>query len=339
LQGKPGERGLRGIPGQNGVSPPDLTRRVNDLLSRVNTAGAAIIGLQTVVRGLQGVVNEVKNRKMPTCNWSPAQISQVTGDTKKTLRLSTAIDLFLTGKLFKAVTKVGDDVVNLAKASGDFFKSSVLGRAWNALTLLIVLHNAAMLSRNIVETLGDTLSTGLELVGIKDEKNERIDINQILGKRADEFMQSLLGAEVWANTKQSWMLANRTLQAAANITTTMRSIFDSSLEVGIWTAEQVAKIGNGLKADGVVERFRWPDMPETVPRGSALINRLDGLDEAASSLNMVASELKSVQDEAKELVEQREEFKQALSDQQKGFDELRESIDKDSDPGDIGAIL
>ena len=344
LQGKPGERGLRGIPGprgipgQNGVSPPDLTRRVNDLLSRVNTAGAAIIGLQTVVRGLQGVVNEVKNRKMPTCNWSPAQISQVTGDTKKTLRLSTAIDLFLTGKLFKAVTKVGDDVVNLAKASGDFFKSSVLGRAWNALTLLIVLHNAAMLSRNIVDTLGDTLATGLELMGIKDEEGNRIDINQILGKRADDFMKSLLGETVWFNTKQSWVLANRALQAATNITSTLASIMDSSLEVGLWTAEQVAKIGNGLKADGVVERFRWPDMPETVPRGYSLLNKLEGLDDAASSVNMVVSELKSVQEEATDLVEQRDEFKKAVSDAQEGFDKLRESINEDSDPGDIAPI-
>jgi hypothetical protein len=280
-----------------------------------------------------------------TCNWSTEQISQVTGDTRATNATTGTINTFLSTNIWQKLTTVGADVASngvkiaeLTTKSVDFFKSSVLGRAWNALTLLIVLHNAAMLSRNIVETLGDTLSTGLELVGIKDEKNERIDINQILGKRADDFMKSLLGAEVWANTKQSWMLANRTLQAAANITTTMRSIFDSSLEVGIWTAEQVAKIGNGLKADGVVERFRWPDMPESVPRGSALINRLDGLDEAASSLNMVASELKSVQDEAKELVEQRDEFKKALEEQDKGFKELREAIDSDSDPGDIFPI-
>jgi uncharacterized phage infection (PIP) family protein YhgE len=175
-------------------------------------------------------------------------------------------------------------------------------------------------------------------MGIKDEEGNQIDINQILGKRADDFMKSLLGADVWANTKQSWVLANRALQAATNITSTLASIMDSSLEVGLWTAEQVAKIGNGLKADGVVERFRWPDMPETVPRGYSLLNKLEDLDDAASSVNMVVSELKSVQEEATDLVEQRDEFKKAVSDAQDGFDKLRESINEDSDPGDIAPI-
>jgi hypothetical protein len=234
---------------------------------------------------------------------------------------------------------VGAKVSTLTEKSVKFFKSSVLGRAWNALTLLVVLHNAAMLSRDIVETLGDTLSTGLELMGIKDEEDNPIDINEILGERADDFMKSLLGEDVWANTKQSWMLASRTLQAAANITTTMRSMFDSSLEIGLWTAEQVAKIGNGLRADGVVERFRWPDMPETVPRGSAIMRGLEGLDDAASSINMVVSEVKSVSDEVAALDEARTEFRQAVADQQEGFDRLRESIDDDSDPGDITPIL
>jgi hypothetical protein len=45
-----------------------------------------------------------------------------------------------------------------------------------------------------------------------------------------------------------------------------------------------------------------------------------------------------VQEEATDLVEQRDEFKKAVSDAQDGFDKLRESINEDSDPGDIAPI-
>ena len=127
-------------------------------------------------------------------------------------------------------------------------------------------------------------------------------------------MVKILGQENWTQTKKTWLLANRTVQAASNVVYTMRSMFDSSLEIGMWTAEQVAKIGNGLREDGVVELFRWGQMPETVFPNSRILQKLENLDDAASSVSMVTSELLSVKDEAAELYDQTSELNQARKD-------------------------
>ena len=340
-QGEPGadgERGPRGFRGFRGPKGDPVDEKALDEM------GQELIEYGVALAALTVVVNQLKNNPM-TCSWTPAQVAQVTTNTQTTTVTTGAINAFMTGQVMTQLATVGQNVVkngakiqSLTTSSLNFFKSSVLGRAWNALTLLVVLHNAAMMSSSLVTTLGEALSTGLELVGIKDEENNRIDVNQILGQKADNFMKGMLGAEVWANTQASWVAANRAVQAAANITSTMQSIFDSSLNVGIWTAEQVAKIGNGLKADGIVERFRYPDMPEVVTHNSVILKRLEGLDEAASSVAMVTSELLSVKQEAASLAEQREEFKKSIADAQTEFDRLRESIDRASDPGDITAI-
>ena len=310
---------------------------------------AAAITVPIVLGQIAGQIAQQIAKKIPkvSCRYNSAQVGQAVTNSQNANTMATATNTFVTGALWTRVDGFAKTTLErLGPLLGKngisgwlqvFGKSALLSRALSALTFITVLHNAAMMSRSLVETLGDTLSIGLSVIGINDEEGNPIDINQIIGRRADAFMASILGEAVWTNTKETWQSANRMYQSAANIISTMRSITDSSLAVGVWTAEQVAKIGNGLKADGVVgfQTYNW--MPETVNHQSIILQRLEGLDEAASSLNMVVSELYNVKTEAAELANQQQEFNKELGKFRKEKEELVEAWTRESQSPPISA--
>lgn len=195
----------------------------------------------------------------------------------------------------------------------------------NALTTITVIHNAAMLSRSLAETLGDLATNAFQtfapFFGVPDETAQAFDLNEVLGKQTDEFMKSLLGEDVWTGTKQNWLKANRIISTATNIVWTVRSMADSTQQIAEWTAENTGKIGNALKRFRVVGENAYSWMPERVNGQSAFRNRiqkfLDGqenLEDAASSLNSTISEVRNVREEFNELKEQRENFDKAVED-------------------------
>jgi len=305
-----------------------VQKKWTDLFKKLGEIAAAIAAIKLAIPS--------GTQTQRPCSWTPPEVGEVKRTTSATNTVVVATNTFVTTTYWAWVQEKWTSLFNLmgnAPLVGgvtgtlaslttnltNFAKSSVASRAWNALTLMVVLHNAAMLSRDLVQTMGDTLSTGLAVIGITDENDSPIDINKILGQRADQFMAAVLGAENWKGLKKNWALASRTVQAASNIVYTMRSIMDSSLEVGVWTAEQVAKIGNGLKADGVVDRFRYPTMPEIYVPGNRILAKLANLDDAASSLSMVTSELLSVKEESEELADQASEFYNARKDLMKSL--------------------
>ena len=130
-------------------------------------------------------------------------------------------------------------------------EAAKIDKVLNAMNTVLLLHNAAMLSRNLGSTLGDLTSQALATIGIKDGDSP-IDVNEILGKQTNNFMSSILGAEVWAGTKTSWNKASSIIASATNLMYTVRSMFDSTREILEWTAENTGKIGNALKRFRIV---------------------------------------------------------------------------------------
>lgn len=203
----------------------------------------------------------------------------------------------------------------------NFARSTRLDKIINALTLIGVLHNAAMLSTNLAQSLGDVTSTALSAIGIKDDDNNPLDINEILGNAANDFMKGLLGADLWNGIVLNFKKLNRIVTTASNLMWTVRSMFDSAREIQEWTAENTGKIGNAMKRWRLLPENAFPWMPEKVNHGTGLQKRwdrirdgLDDLDDAASSLQGVLSEVNSIQDEFRELKEQKDNFDAAVKD-------------------------
>lgn len=199
-------------------------------------------------------------------------------------------------------------------------------RILNLMGAIASIHNAAMLSRNLGETLGEATSSVLNAIGRTTgfmSAEESIDVNQILGESFNGFMESTLGSEVWAGTKANWNRANRILSSASQIVWSIRSIADSQRAITEWIAENTGKIGNALKRFGVVGENAYGWMPEKVTARTPFQKKIDdfregvdNLEDAASSLSSVAGEVISIQDEKQQLKQQWEEFNKVVKEGQ-----------------------
>jgi predicted nucleic acid-binding Zn-ribbon protein len=245
---------------------------------------------------------------------------KIDGTTVKTDGVTTA-NLAVSTTTNTKVGIIGGTLDKLNEFTQKAFKATRLDKVLNALNFILLLHNAAMLSRNLASTLGDLTSQALAVIGIKDEQNNPIDINSILSKQADSFMSGILGEEIWKGTKESWNKANRIISSATNIVWTIRSLGDSAREIAEWTAENTGKIGNALKRYRIVgeDAYKW--MPENVKSTNKWTRAVDrftegtaSLDDAASSLSGVLSEVQNVGEEFGQLKEQRDTFKKQLED-------------------------
>lgn len=195
------------------------------------------------------------------------------------------------------------------------WETSRLQKVINALTLVTVLHNASMISRDVGETLGQALAQGLDVLGIEDEKGQALDVNGWFGKQANSFFEGIFGAERWRGINETWNKANRIISSASNIVYTIRSISDGVKEVTEMAAENTGKIGNALKRSGLVTERSYPWMAEKVRAQDAWSRKtariMDGLESAentASSLAQVTGNVKEIQDEMTELKEQTTAF-------------------------------
>ncbi|MBE9065131.1 hypothetical protein IQ260_00495 [Leptolyngbya cf. ectocarpi LEGE 11479] len=191
----------------------------------------------------------------------------------------------------------------------------------NLLTLTTVIHNGAMISRDIGETLGYVVSNGLAVVGVKDEEGNALDINGLVGSSVSNFIKSVVGEDVYNDTRTAWQKANRVLQAGSNIIWTIRNINDATQDVLEWTAENTGKIGNALIKYGVVGDRAYPFMSERVKaqdfyrrKFSRVFDGLESAENTASSLAVVTSNVREIQEEVNELGEARTRFTDAVSD-------------------------
>lgn len=201
------------------------------------------------------------------------------------------------------------------------WKATHADKIINALTLMTTLHNAAMISRDVGETMGYVVSNALAVVGIKDEHDNPLNISEMVGDSVENFIKSVVGEDVYNDTRTLWHKSNRVLQSASNIVWTIRSIQDTTQDVVEWTAENTGKIGNALKKFGVVGDRAYPWMSERVRAQDAYRNKLsrlfEGLESAenlASSLAQVTGDVREIQDEVSELGEARQRFSDAVTD-------------------------
>lgn len=224
----------------------------------------------------------------------------------------------------------------ISGALGRAWKAAHMDKALNALNTALLLHNAAMLSKNLAITLGDVTSTVLNAFGVKDEDNQPLDVNQVIGKKITELAKAVLGAEVYDDLSDKWKAASRILASASRMLDIMRSMIYSMINglevIGRW----IALIGNGAQKDGLFSDGVFPWANENPNFKNPFFNyveKLERLEDAASSINELASEVV----EGKELIEEfRKEKKTFNEELDKGAKELsdkeEEEIKKSKNP-------
>jgi hypothetical protein len=206
------------------------------------------------------------------------------------------------------------------------WKTFRLDRIISMLTLAASIHNAAMLSRELGETLLETLETILQAIQgwmpdfLKSPDGDGFDLDELLKAKLEKFLQDLLGRENYVNLKVTWIRANRILSTAANMLNAMRSMLNAITEglqvIGGW----IAMGFNGIQREGLVSDKTWPWMDETPNFQSKSISRftqnLENLEDAASTIQQLAGSSIEFTSEAKELTEETQKLVKLLDEKQ-----------------------
>ena len=192
------------------------------------------------------------------------------------------------------------------------FSSSLrLDRAMQILNTMLLLHNAAQLSRNLFDSLSFFIDSGLQVVGLKDEDDNPLDISMLVGDFVSTQIKAIVGEEIYNGVSESWKKTSAIYTAAINIyeltLSSMAGIAEGLEIVGQYTG----KIGNSLKKGGVVleNAYNWMDEFISVKTGrfgsvQKVINEIQTAEEVVSSLTEVTEQVKETQENVSEIREQ-----------------------------------
>jgi hypothetical protein len=217
------------------------------------------------------------------------------------------------------------------------WNSRVIDRALNLMAVGASLHNAIMLSRDLGTTLIETTGNVLAAVGIKNADGEAFDFNTIIGQTVEGFVKSAVGEENYTKLKQTWVKANRILTAGANLIDSVRSMQNTMIEAQEIVGGWIAKIGNGLSQDGVVNdnTIDWmPEKPDFKNPFFRAQQTIENLTEAAESVNQLASSVIETQELTKQINDNYKAFTDEItvkSDQKKTKEEDKKQESESSD--------
>ena len=222
--------------------------------------------------------------------------------------------------------------------------NSVVDRSLAVMSLATNIHNAAMLTRDIGETLGSVVDNVISLTGLRFTNSEgaTLPFTDFIGSNFRAFLVSVLGVENYTSLILNWQKANTIYHSAMAVVNTTQSMLDpisSAVEYGM---ENVSKIGNSLKEDGVVSENAYPAMDETirarrVNRFERLNDTLEGAENIASNLSSITSSAVSVKEDYKQLREDSKDLKDKASAFNTADSEARAAL-KAELPTEITAI-
>ncbi|MGK7956053.1 MAG: hypothetical protein AB4063_12510, partial [Crocosphaera sp.] len=163
---------------------------------------------------------------------------------------SNLIDL---GLLNIINNKLGDQVPGGLSGWLKRFSGSLrLDRAMNVLNTMLLIHNAAQLSANLGESLSYFINSGLQAVGLQDEDENPININQMVGGFVSTTIKTIVGEELYTGLSEGWKKTSAIYRSAMNMyELTLSSM--AGIAEGLEIASQyTGKIGNALKKGGVI---------------------------------------------------------------------------------------
>lgn len=200
----------------------------------------------------------------------------------------------------------------LASFVSRIYNNQFVHSSLSFMTTMTTIHNAAMLSRDVAETLGTVVDNSINLSGnkLKDVNGNDINFTSWIGSNIRAIIIQLIGADKYVQLALQWQKANTIYHSAMAVVNTTQSMLDplsSAVEYGM---ENVSKIGNGLREDGVVSENSYPAMDETIR--ARRVNRFERLNDTLEGAENISSNLSSVTGSA---VSVKEDFTQLREDQ------------------------
>ncbi|MBK1990999.1 hypothetical protein A0J48_026425, partial [Sphaerospermopsis aphanizomenoides BCCUSP55] len=191
------------------------------------------------------------------------------------------------GALAEILRRLGDFIPGgISGKLVNGFKWLQLDRALNILTFAATIHNAAMLSNDIIQTLIGALTNVLTLILPKDDSGKAFSINEVLNSTVENLVKGIIGTENYTTLSNAWAKANRIYQATTNVLTSFMGLTQTVLQAAEMIAAYTGQIGNALKKGGVIleNAYGWMN-PQ--PKFNRVTQTLENLQQAASTVQMV----------------------------------------------------
>ncbi|MGF1934543.1 MAG: hypothetical protein RM347_009085 [Nostoc sp. ChiQUE02] len=275
ISGLPGRRGEQGIPGLNGkdgrdgidVNPGDLAG-LKAFIAAQHTQTRGQVGVEGSATRANSNVQHVVTR---------ADVNATTTGLVGTL---TAFVTSQFASLAASVTIIGTRLLG-------FINWAVIDRVMNIMILASTIHNAAMLSNDIGQTLLGAINNVLSVIGIKNSEGEGFDVGAIIGKTFESMIKSIIGEENYTTLTINWQLANRIYQSTTNVFNSLTNavaVITNALEV---IGGTTSKLANALRTFGVVGEKAYQFFNPQPNFHNKFFSFLQNAQQGASTVQMV----------------------------------------------------
>jgi hypothetical protein len=317
-------------------------QQVQQINTKIDNVDAKVSNFPTVsaiavaVGGLD-ILRQIKDKPTPTplCA-APILVPPVAAQTKANgAAIGTLQGVTITQNAFtqKAVKVVSETATKIDKTVNhkDFGVQKIFEfgkKAWEAthadkvlqvVNTTLLVHNAMMLSNNLVQTMGEATSMALQALNIKDHNQQAIDVNGLVRGKLNAMLTSVLGAENYAALTARIAQANRIYQSGINILDATRNMFDATHSIGEVTLRHTGEIGNALRNAGVVAEDSYQEMVEKVNPAS---KRLMGLEKFRAGIDVAEEAFDSVAQVSGNVLEIQENITQIKTEKQTMITEM-----------------
>lgn len=352
LNGKTPQKGIDYKDGKDGkdVNPADVAelkagqKRVQDLVGNLigNLPNMLAISMLGIRPALQPDFNTVNNNitnitnNMPTtvCSAFPAaQQTQAAVNNNTNLQIGktnqrigvmntilTTINNILGSKVMGAVNTIVTTTNNIKNKVEALSKWLHLDRLLTIMNFFTNVHNAAMLSTNLAQTLFSTLDLGLQAIGFKNDKGEDISIGSVVSNTIENIVKQSLGVQTFEAVKNKWLHLNSIFNAGYSIVSTVGAMIDSSRNILEITGTYVAKIGNALKKAGEVQENAYNWMSEKFDtqtlnndKWQKMFTNIEDIENIVTSMGGIFGEVVNIKENMNQLKENRTALKTALT--------------------------
>lgn len=307
--GPPGKDGKPGPPGKDGRNgTPGLTRA--QVRQETRTTVSQLIlpdGLPT--RSDDGLKQQDRDLLQAIYNQTKKNGSGINNN------------LNLSGTTLSIVNSINSTVGTVLTNLNKLRRWLINDRVINTLNFIINFHNAFMLSRNLVSSLGYMVDITLEALGfgLKDDEGNPVSINNIIGDSVQGLLERIFGASTIQTAQNQLALLNRIYQSGMNIIYTVSGLIYSVKNITETIGSYVGKIGNAHKRNGNVQPIDYGWMEEDFQgriydqsKWESLYTNLQNVEEVTSSIAMVSGEVVSIQQQAAYLNQSKEDFKELI---------------------------
>ncbi len=315
------------------TSPAPASNDAIGILGAIAAVAATVTGLKIGSDFLVNKSLEIKNQTSPenlrdaaqkgSCDTlnSPSCTANLKNDIKTPILdkvnenagALSALNNLLTGSILPAVNRIWDFLNRV-------WQNQAVDKVMQFITMISVIHNAAMLTRGIADTLGSAIDQGLQVFGLqlKDKDGNQIGVSTIIGQSVQNLIKSIIGADNYTALNETWIQANRIYQTGINLISNVQSIIDSTTAVAELTSNRLGTWMNAARNAGLVRENAYGAQSENVTKFNAFQNKLEALEQGVSNTAAITGNIVSVQQSVNELKNNRQEFDNALKNKPQG---------------------